>query len=256
MTKQKRILSAVSALAMTAMAFTGVVNAENTEISENSSGYFSMAAAEENPDPELIEKALKDWEEMNSAPKDEDTIKHEQIGIALDEAKTFINQIKEEMSKSEEYKFWITGYAHTKKNNFIELTVMDEETKAELIKRITEKGIDESLYKFVVDPDFKTGDSNVVDNGIGSFAIKNDTLITDPDTQKNIIYGDINDDGTADLTDLTLLSLYLMQSADFTDSQIEAADIDGNGEVDIADLAYFKQYICKDPNLSKVVRIK
>lgn len=47
-----------------------------------------------------------------------------------------------------------------------------------------------------------------------------------------------------------------MNASEFTDSQIEAADIDGNGEVDIADLAYFKQYICKDPNLSKVVRIK
>ena len=62
-------------------------------------------------------------------------------------------------------------------------------------------------------------------------------------------------DGTADLTDLTLLSLYLMKSADFTDSQIEAADIDGSGEVDIADLAYFKQYICKDQSVMSKLRI-
>ena len=71
----------------------------------------------------------------------------------------------------------------------------------------------------------------------------------------NINYGDLNDDGTADLTDLTLLSLYLMKSADFTDSQIEAADIDGSGEVDIADLAYFKQYTCKDQSVMSKLRI-
>lgn len=71
----------------------------------------------------------------------------------------------------------------------------------------------------------------------------------------NINYGDLNDDGTADLTDLTLLSLYLMKSADFTDSQIEAADIDGSGDVDIADLAYFKQYICKDQSVMSKLRI-
>lgn len=54
---------------------------------------------------------------------------------------------------------------------------------------------------------------------------------------------------------LFIALLYLMKSADFTDSQIEAADIDGSGEVDIADLAYFKQYICKDESISSKIRI-
>ena len=59
-------------------------------------------------------------------------------------------------------------------------------------------------------------------------------------------YGNLNDDGKTDLTDLTLLSLYLMKSKTFTDAQLRAADIDGNGTVDIADLARFKQFICHD----------
>ena len=87
---------------------------------------------------------------------------------------------------------------------------------------------------------------NNIDSSIVSIVF-NDLLLVN--------YGDLNDDGTADLTDLTLLSLYLMKSADFTDSQIEAADIDGSGEVDIADLAYFKQYICKDQSVMSKLRI-
>ncbi len=48
-----------------------------------------------------------------------------------------------------------------------------------------------------------------------------------------------------------MLSLFLMGSADLTDSEIEAADIDGSGEADIADLAYFKQVICNDSNINR-----
>lgn len=68
-----------------------------------------------------------------------------------------------------------------------------------------------------------------------------------------MIYGDLNNDGVADLTDLTTLSVYLMDKTT-ADSikQLPAGDVDGNGEIDIADLARFKQYICHDatvPNL-------
>lgn len=62
----------------------------------------------------------------------------------------------------------------------------------------------------------------------------------------DIMYGDINEDGSADLTDLTMLGLFLMGGIELTDSQTEAADIDGNGENDIRDLAHFKRYICKE----------
>ncbi len=72
----------------------------------------------------------------------------------------------------------------------------------------------------------------------------------------NINYGDLNNDGTADLTDLTLLSLYLLKAQKFSSYLIEAADIDGSGEVDIADLAYFKQYVCMDKSVLSKIRIK
>ena len=72
---------------------------------------------------------------------------------------------------------------------------------------------------------------------------------------EKIFYGDLNHDSIADLTDLTILSVYLMNAKDLTEAELEAADIDGNGEVDIADLAYFKQYVCKDTAVMKTIRI-
>ena len=78
----------------------------------------------------------------------------------------------------------------------------------------------------------------------------------DPDPGKDttdMIYGDLNGDGTADLTDLTLLSVYLMtKKAGSSIKNIKAGDVDGSGEVDIADLPRFKQYISKDANVKKL----
>ena len=60
------------------------------------------------------------------------------------------------------------------------------------------------------------------------------------------IYGDLNGDGVADLTDATLLSVYLMTKEQAKIKFLMAGDVDGNGIVDIADLPKFKQYITKD----------
>lgn len=70
-----------------------------------------------------------------------------------------------------------------------------------------------------------------------------------------IFYGDLNGDEMADLTDLTILSLYLMKAYNFNTTQQKASDIDRNGITDIRDLAYFKQYVSKDSKLSKDVKI-
>ncbi len=65
-----------------------------------------------------------------------------------------------------------------------------------------------------------------------------------------IIYGDINGDGQADLTDLTILSVYLMTKDASKMKVLKAGDVDGNGEVDIADLPRFKQFISKDSSVT------
>ena len=70
-----------------------------------------------------------------------------------------------------------------------------------------------------------------------------------------VIYGDINGDKVSDLTDLTMLSLYLMRDLDLSIPQITAADIDNSSEADIVDLSYYKQYLCKDRDLNSNIKI-
>ncbi len=65
--------------------------------------------------------------------------------------------------------------------------------------------------------------------------------------ENTVLFGDLNGDGVAELTDLSILSVLLMnKDKEISDSVRKAADVDCNGEVDIADLARFKQYISHD----------
>ncbi|MBQ9981445.1 MAG: glycoside hydrolase family 9 protein [Oscillospiraceae bacterium] len=68
----------------------------------------------------------------------------------------------------------------------------------------------------------------------------------DNDDKDGIVYGDLNDDTKVDLTDLTMLSLYLLGDAKLSGNALKAADVSYDGEVNLADLAHFKQYISKD----------
>lgn len=62
--------------------------------------------------------------------------------------------------------------------------------------------------------------------------------------------GDINEDGTVDMTDLSELSLAILGESELTDSQKSAADINGDGEVNLSDLARLKQFVSnKIPSL-------
>ena len=72
-------------------------------------------------------------------------------------------------------------------------------------------------------------------------------------TEHELIYGDLNGDKLSDLTDLSILSVYLMTRKEGSNlKNLSACDVDGNGTIDIADLARFRQYISKDPNVTKL----
>ncbi len=77
------------------------------------------------------------------------------------------------------------------------------------------------------------------------------------DTPDDLIYGDLNGDGVADLTDLTSLSVYLMDKSTASSlKNVDAGDVDANGIIDIADLARFKQFICHDASVAKLGPVK
>jgi len=66
------------------------------------------------------------------------------------------------------------------------------------------------------------------------------------DDKDEFMYGDINGDKTVDMTDLSLLSLYLLEgNDDFTSAQLSAADIEGNGKIELSDLAMLRRYLSK-----------
>lgn len=60
-----------------------------------------------------------------------------------------------------------------------------------------------------------------------------------------LLSGDINSDGKVDVTDLSELSLALVDNTELNEAQQKAVDVDGDGSVKLTDLATLKQYISK-----------
>jgi len=61
-----------------------------------------------------------------------------------------------------------------------------------------------------------------------------------------IIYGDLDSNGSVEITDLTVLSLYLLGDQTLTPAGTAAADVEYDSDVNLADLAKLKQFIMKD----------
>ena len=57
--------------------------------------------------------------------------------------------------------------------------------------------------------------------------------------------GDFNYDGKVDITDLSVLSIYLADKKQLSNAQSKAADVTGDGVVDLSDLAHFRSYLSK-----------
>ncbi len=77
---------------------------------------------------------------------------------------------------------------------------------------------------------------------------------SDSSTEKTFQYGDLNLDGVADLTDLTLLSIQCMTGTAVSGEGLLNADVNADGMVDIADLATMKQYVSKDASVVLGIR--
>ena len=67
--------------------------------------------------------------------------------------------------------------------------------------------------------------------------------------EESFWYGDLNLDGVADLTDLTILSVQCMTGTAVSGEGLLNADVNDDKIVDIADLATMKQYVSKDTSV-------
>ena len=76
---------------------------------------------------------------------------------------------------------------------------------------------------------------------------------------KEILLGDIDQDGQASLSDLTILSKYLINPSVFpiTEDGKQAADVDGDGDVDQLDMSTLIEYVARTiPSLEEKNEIK
>ncbi|MBE6853779.1 MAG: glycoside hydrolase [Ruminococcus sp.] len=71
---------------------------------------------------------------------------------------------------------------------------------------------------------------------------------TTPSPVGKIVYGDIDMNGVIDLTDLSILSQYLLEGNNIEGTALLNADVDGNGDILLSDLAYLKRYVSKKTN--------
>lgn len=64
--------------------------------------------------------------------------------------------------------------------------------------------------------------------------------------KKSFIWGDLDESGEVDLSDLTVLSQHLLKDIKLEGTKLSAADVNGDDEVDIRDIALLKQYVMND----------
>ncbi len=68
---------------------------------------------------------------------------------------------------------------------------------------------------------------------------------TKPEEPSELIYGDLDENGKVDVTDLSYLSLILIGDRKATEYQTKAGDVDASGSLNLADLAKLRQYLSK-----------
>ncbi len=66
-----------------------------------------------------------------------------------------------------------------------------------------------------------------------------------PSGPSGIVYGDVNGDGKVDITDISVMSLALVDKKEFESDQKKRCDVDGDGEAGLTDLASIKQFVSK-----------
>ena len=94
--------------------------------------------------------------------------------------------------------------------------------------------------------DERTSFGTVIDpNTIENVAVKSDFIMLG-----GFYPGDMNLDGSVDLTDLTILSVTVLTHRKYNDERQMNADVDGNDIVDIADLARLRQVVSKEEGIT------
>lgn len=112
----------------------------------------------------------------------------------------------------------------------------------------TEKGDEpESVYVRIYQPDYADELAHKIRDFMNKSNIDSSVRIwiAGIASAEKVKKGDINNDGIVDVSDLTELSLVLVDDSGLNATQYEAADVDRDGAVKLTDLATLKQYLSK-----------
>lgn len=71
------------------------------------------------------------------------------------------------------------------------------------------------------------------------------TVSDNTSEEKSFISGDINNDGCIDISDLSVMSLFIVDKHEFTSEEIVLGDLDHDSDVGLTDLAILRQYLSK-----------
>ncbi|MDO5149089.1 MAG: glycoside hydrolase family 98 domain-containing protein [Oscillospiraceae bacterium] len=93
----------------------------------------------------------------------------------------------------------------------------------------------------------KSGDTVILDTNGGSVESVNYIVLAGEDIpvseNNQILIGDVNFNGIVDVTDLSKLSIWLIENYSPQEDELKAADVDSDGKITLADLARMRQYI-------------
>ena len=78
-------------------------------------------------------------------------------------------------------------------------------------------------------------------------AILSSTMIVNAATETGkIMYGDVDQNGRVDLSDLITMCRYAIKDIEFDEETLQVADVTKDGEVNVGDIALLKQYLMGD----------
>ncbi|MBE6852072.1 MAG: dockerin [Ruminococcus sp.] len=82
-------------------------------------------------------------------------------------------------------------------------------------------------------------------DGVPSLAEIQPSSPSDPPSPNEITKGDTDENGMVDITDLSVLSIYLLEGQNLSGNGLKAADVNADGSVTLSDLARLRQYLSK-----------
>ena len=96
----------------------------------------------------------------------------------------------------------------------------------------------DTLFEYLPEDRFTLGENVAVTSG----GFDQNNIVIEETVKPEIIIGDLNDDGIADVLDAVMIQKYAVDKIELTDEQKYVADVNGDGTVDILDAVMIQKY--------------